>query len=215
MVSRGTLKLSGPMPFVDLHGVNMNLINRLLIVLELLVVIVLSPILIVLLLVSRSTLQTLVGPPLTTLSQSAANPAQVICVGILTLLFAFAILLILLEYPRSTSKRLRIQSVQGVEVLMSSDAIMQQLEYSLDALTDVIKVRAQVVSAGKDKGVDVFVELWTTADADVKAKTEESAGVARHVIEDKLGLKVGKVQIKLDQVKAPAKKSQALPVGKT
>jgi hypothetical protein len=176
---------------------------------------VLSPILIVLLLVSRPTLQTLLAPTLATLSQGATNPAQVICVGILTLLFAFAILLILLEYPRSSARRLRILSVQGVEVLMSSDAITQQLEYSLDALSDVIKVRAQVVSAGKDKGVDVFVELWTTADADVKAKTEESAGVARHVIEDKLGLEVGKVQIKLDQVKAPAKKSQALPAGKS
>lgn len=192
----------------------MNLINRLLIVLELLAVIVLSPILIVLLLVSRPTLQTLFLGPLTTLSQSATNPAQVICVGILTLLFAFAILLILLEYPRSSARRLKIQSVQGVEVLMSSEAITQQLEYSLDALTDVIKVRGQVVSVGKDKGVDVFVELWTTADADVKGKTEEAAGVARHVIEDNLGLKVGRVQIKLDQIKAPSKKAQVLTAGK-
>jgi hypothetical protein len=197
----------------------MNLINRLLIVLELLVVIVASPILIALLILSRSTIQRLVEPTLQNLTAAAPNQAQgaaqVICVGVLTVLFAFAILLILLEYPRSTARRLRIQSVQGVEVLMTSDAITQQLEYSLDALTDVIKVRAQVVSAGKEKGVDVFVDLWTTADADVKGKTEEAAGVARQVIEDKLGLKVGKVQIKLDQMKAPAKKTTVLPATKS
>jgi phosphatidylglycerophosphate synthase len=193
----------------------MNFINRLLIVLELLVVIVLSPILIVLLLIGRSTFQTIFAPALATLSQSAIQPSQVICVGVLVLLFAFAIILLLLEYPRSSGRRLRIQSVLGAEVLMSSDAITQQVEYSLDALTGVIKVRAQVVSAGRDKGVDVFVELWTTADADVKGKTEEAAGVARHVIEDGLGLKVGKVQIKLDQMKAVAKKPQTLPVVKS
>jgi hypothetical protein len=193
----------------------MNLINRILVVLELIVLIVLAPILIVLLLVSRPTLQRLVEPTLQTLSAETANPAQVICVGILTVLFAFAILLILLEYPRSSGRRLRIQSVQGAEVLVASDAITQQLEYTLDALTDVIKVRAQVVSAGKNQGVDVFIELWTTADVDVKGKTEEAAGVARHMVEDKLGIRVSRVQIKLDQMKSPAKKTAAQPPSKS
>lgn len=192
----------------------MNLINRLFIVLELLVVIVVSPILIALLLLSRPTLQAWFEPTLKLLSDSAPNASQVICVGILVLLFAFSILLVLLEYPRSTGRRLRIQSVQGAEVLMSSDAITQQLEYALDALTDVIKVRPQILSAGKDKGVDVFVELWTSADADVKGKTEEAAGVARQVIEDRLGLKVSRVQIKLDQMKAPPRKGAVSPVSK-
>lgn len=192
----------------------MNLINRLVIVLELLAVIVLSPILIVLLLVSRATLQRVIAPTFQALTADAVSPSQVVCVGVLTILFAFAILLILLEYPRSTAKRLRIQSASGVEVLISSDAITQQLEYSLDALTDVIKVHAQVLSAGKDKGVDVLVELSTTADVDVKGKTEEAAGVARHVIEDKLGLKVSRVQIKLDQIKIPTKKPLTVPANK-
>lgn len=192
----------------------MNLINRLLVVLELLVAIILSPILIVLLLVNRALLLSSIEPALRTITADPPNPAQVICVGILTLIFAFAILLILLEYPRSTGRRLRVASAEGVEVLMTSDAITQQLEYSLDALTDVIKVRPQVASAGRDKGVDVFVEMWTTADVDVKGKTEEAAGVARNVLEGKLGLKVSRVQIKLDQMKAPAKKGIVTPVNK-
>ena len=193
----------------------MNLFNRLLIVFELLVVIVLSPIVIALVLVSRTTIQRLIEPTLQNLTAETMNASQVICVGVLALLFAFAILLLLLEYPRSTGRRLRIQSVQGVEVSITSDAITQQLEYSLDALTDVVKVRAQVQSAGKDKGVDVFVDLWTTPDVDVKGKTEEAVGVARQVIEDRLGLKVNRVQIKLDQMKAPAKKAVALPANKS
>ena len=96
---------------------------------------------------------------------------------------------------------------------MSAEAVTQQLDYTLDALANVIKVRAQIVGTQKGQGVDVFIELWTTADVDVKTKTEEAAGVARQVIEDKLGLKVGRIQIKLDQMKLPSSKAarQALP----
>lgn len=192
----------------------MNILNRIIVVLELVVAIVLSAILITLLLVNRPLLLAVIDPSLKVLTDSLPNPSQVICVGILTLIFAFSILLLLLEYPRSTGKRLRIASAEGVEVLMTSDAITQQLEYSLDALSDVIKVRPQVTSAGKDRGVDVFVEMWTTADVDVKGKTEEAAGVARNVLESKLGLKVSRVQIKLDQMKAPPKKSATMTAAK-
>ncbi len=84
---------------------------------------------------------------------------------------------------------------------MSAEAVTQQLDYSLDALSNVVKVHAQITGTNRGQGVDVFVEMWTTPDVDVKTKTEEAAGVARQVLEDKLGLKVGKIQIKLDQMK--------------
>ncbi len=193
----------------------MNFVNRVLVVLELIVLIVLSLACIGMLIFARPAIQNLVGPTLTALSAQAPNPSQVIGVGVLTLVFAFAILLLLLEVAPRGTPRLKIQSTQGVEVLMSAEAITTQLEYSLDALTDVLKVRAQVIGTNRGQGVDVFAEMWTTADVDVRAKTEEAAGVARQVIEDKLGLKVGKVQIKLDQMKAPAKRALALPGSKS
>ncbi len=193
----------------------MNWVNRILIVLELIVLIIVSLACIGILIFARPMLQTTFAPTLAALSAQDQNPSQVIGVGIFTLTFAFSILLLLLELAPRGAQRLKIQSTQGVEVLMSADAITQQLEYALDALTDVLKVRAQVVGTRRGEGVDVFAEMWTTPDVDVRAKTEEAAGVARQVVEDKLGLKVGKVQIKLDQMKAPAKKSLALPPAKS
>jgi hypothetical protein len=194
----------------------MNLVNRVLVVMELLAFIIFSLIFIPMLLFARSAIQNLFQPALTALSDNSGplNPSQVICVGILTLISAFSILLLLLELQQRGVKRLRLQSIQGADVLMSSDAITQQLEYTLDALTDVIKVRPQVYPA-KGKAVDLFVELWTTANVDVQAKTQEVMGVARQVVEDRLGLKVGKVQIKLDQMKMPKKGASTVVATKT
>ncbi len=189
----------------------MNLFNRILIVLELVVAIVGSLALIALLLVNRAAIQTLATPAITTLSAATINVAQVICLGVLVLVLAFAILLLLLEFQRTPVRRLRVETIQGAEVLMTPDAITQQLAYALDGLSSVIKVQPQVQAAPKNEGVDISIELWTTADVDVKAKTEEAAGVARQTVEDRLGLKVHKVQIKIEEMKAPARKS-SLPI---
>ncbi len=187
----------------------MNLFNRILIVVELVLIILGSLGLIALLLLNRTVIQPTFDQVLALLSAQSLNAAHAVLIGVLTLIVAFAVLLLLLEFQPSSGRRLRIQSTQGIEVLMTADAITQQLEYTLDALTNVLRVRPRVSAVGKDEALDVFIEMWTTTDVDVKTKTEEAAGVARQVIEDKLGLKVGRVQIKLDQMKAPPKRSPA------
>jgi hypothetical protein len=184
----------------------MNLLNRILVVLSLIALIILSLLLMVSMLFLRPGIRNFFQTTPLLATDSALNGPQVVFLGILVLVFAFAILLTLLEMLPGSVKRVKVLSVQGAEVLMSADAVTQQLDFALDALANVIKVRTQIVGTNKGKGMDVFVELWTTPDVDVKAKTEEAAGVARQVIEDKLGLQVGRVQIKLDQMKAPLTK---------
>src|SRR5919202_5361743 len=142
----------------------MNLINRILILMELLALIPISLILIFIILLSRGTLRALLDPTLNLLTDTsvALNSGQVVCIGLLTVLVAFGIILFVLELYRSGTQRLRLHTIQGADVLMSSDAITQQLEYTLDALTDVIKVRPRVQAVNKGQAIDVFVELWTT-----------------------------------------------------
>ncbi len=183
----------------------MNLVNRVLIIMELLAAMALSILLIVLTLFNPAAIRQTLDPVVSALMPSPGNPAPVIFVGILFLVFAFSVLLLILELYRPGPSRLRLQSIQGAEVLVTADAVTQQLEYTLDALTDVIRVKPRVATGGKNHALDVFVELWTTADVDLQAKTQEIMGVTHQVIEDKLGLKVGKVQIKIDQVKSPNK----------
>jgi uncharacterized alkaline shock family protein YloU len=187
----------------------MNLLNRILILMQLIALVVLAPILIIMLLFFRGGLRAIFEQPFAALSADAVNASQIICVGILTLIAAFSILLILLELQRGAPHRMRIQSVQGTEVLMTSDAITQQLEYALEALTDVIRVRPRLQSAGKGHLIDADIELWTAPPVDVQAKTQEVTDVARQVLEERLGLKVGKIRIRIDQMRVP-KQARAL-----
>ena len=62
-----------------------------------------------------------------------------------------------------------------------------------------------------DDAVDVVVEMTTTSDVSVKQKTDEVMDVARSVLEGGLGLRVGNVQIKIDQMKPPKKGAPGLP----
>jgi hypothetical protein len=59
------------------------------------------------------------------------------------------------------------------------------------------------VFKGKDDTLDVLVDLVTTPDVDVKQKTTEVMDVTRSVVEGGLGLRVGKVQIKMEKMKPP------------
>jgi uncharacterized alkaline shock family protein YloU len=46
--------------------------------------------------------------------------------------------------------------------------------------------------------VDLFVELETSPEVNVPKKTQEVIAAAKQVMEEQLGLKVGKVQVQLD-----------------
>ena len=56
-----------------------------------------------------------------------------------------------------------------------------------------------------------MVDIATSADVDIKQKTDEVMDVARSVLEGGLGLHVGKVQIKIDQMKPPKKGLTPIP----
>lgn len=182
----------------------MNLINRAFVILLLLIVLVTSCASIFVILFGRSTLSAAVQPTLTAITDSNFNLTQLLCMGIAVLVFAFSILFLYLELMPTGKMRMRLKSIQGAEVMMSADAITSQLSYALDPLPGVIRASPRV-SRGKGDTLDVSVELVTTADSDVKTKTEQVTEVTRNVLEGGLGLRVGKVTIKVDQMKAPSK----------
>lgn len=188
----------------------MNLVNRILVVLLLIGLVVASCASIFVILFARTAIAATLQPTLSAVSDAGLNVTQLLCVGIAILIFAVSILLLYLELIPSGKARMRLKSIQGVEVMLSADAITAQLEYALDALADVLRVTPHV-ARGKGEAVDVLVELVTTTNVDIKRKTEEVMEVTRNVIEGGLGLRVGKVQVKIDQMKAPKKPTAAGP----
>lgn len=188
----------------------MNFINRLIVVMLLFATLVLSCLGFAVMIVARDRIATAVQPTLATLSDSTQIFPLLFCLGLAVLGAVFSLLLLYAELMPSGKMRMRLKSIQGADVMMSADAITTQLQYALDPLPGVINVTPKV-GKGKDDTVDVMVELATTSDVSVKQKTDEVMDVTRSVLEAGLGLRVGKVQIKIDQMKPPKKGTPGLP----
>lgn len=188
----------------------MNLINRTIVVFLLLAAFVFSCAGFLVMLFARNSIATAVQPTLTALSDSAQVFPLLFCLGLALLVAVVSLLLLYAELMPSGKVRMRLKSIQGAEVMMSADAITTQLKYALDPLPGVITVDPKV-SKGKNDVVDVSVELTTTSDVSVKEKTDEVMDVTRTVLEGGLGLRVGNVQIKIDQMKPPKKGAPNLP----
>lgn len=182
----------------------MNLINRAIVVVLVIGAIIFSCISLFALLFAKGGIQSALDPILRQLSDASINVTQLLCMGVTILIFAIGILLLYLELMPSGRMRMRLKSIQGAEVMMSSDAITTQLAYALDAVQGVIRVTPRVAK-GKGDTLDIFADMVTTADMDIKKKTEELTDVARNVAEGTLGLRVGKIQIRVEQLK-PARK---------
>ncbi len=188
----------------------MNFINRMIVVMLLLAVLVLSCAGFFVMLLARQSISPSVQPTLAAVSDSANIYPQLFCLGMALIGAVLAILLLYLELMPSGKMRMRLKSIQGADVMMSGDAITTQLQYALDPLPGVLNVHPQVTK-GKNDAVDVMVEMTTTSDVEIKQKTNEVTDVTRTVLEGGLGLRVGKVQIKIDQIKPPKKGAPNLP----
>lgn len=114
---------------------------------------------------------------------------------------AVCLLLLWLEVRRPRKKTILAQKLAGGESHIAVDSIAQRLAYNIDQLPDVVTVTPRVT--GRSRGVDVTLLLETTPDIDVPMKTEEVMEVAREVIAERVGLKVGKVTINIKHAPFP------------
>jgi hypothetical protein len=111
------------------------------------------------------------------------------------------LLIIWLEVRKPRKKTIRAQKMAGGEARIATESIEQRLAYNIDQLPDVIKVSPQIT--GKSRGVDVDLLLETSPEIDVPMKTEEVMQVTREVIVERMGLKLGKVQVRIKHAPYP------------
>lgn len=183
----------------------MNVLNRLIVVLLLLLIILATALIVI---VPLETLRT-VATTFEWLRQGSADymnssdrllfaGGRVLAGGIIV----FACLILLwLELRRPRKKTIRVQKLSGGEAQVAVSSIEQRLAYNIDQLPDVIKVSPQIT--GRGRGVDVDLLLETSPDIDVPMKTEEVLEVTREVIADRMGLNLGKVQVKIKHAPYP------------
>jgi uncharacterized alkaline shock family protein YloU len=138
------------------------------------------------------------------------GPARLLRVGG-GLLLAFFIwvccaALLWLEVRRPRAKTIKVEKVSGGEAMLTTDSIADRLEYNIDQLADVIKVKS-TISEGR-KGVVVDLELETSPEIEVPMKTEEVQQLTQDIIENRMGLKLDTVRVVIQH--APYSKSVAL-----
>jgi hypothetical protein len=183
----------------------MNVFNRLVVILLLLAIIFVA---LVVAIAPLETLQ-LVSTYSAWLGQGAVNyntgsnwplfaAGRVVIGGAIVLL---CLILLWLELRRPRRKTIRVQKTTGGEARITIDSIAQRLAYNIDQLPDVVKVTPRIT--GRARTMDMELLLETSPHIDVPMKTQEVLQVTREVIEERMGLKLGKVQVSIKHAPYP------------
>lgn len=115
----------------------------------------------------------------------------VIGVAVLVLIL---LLLLWLELKRPRKRTAKIKIKGGGNAQLEIASVAQSLEYRIDELAGVRKVHPRITSRGRD--VDVRVDLDTSPSVNIPVLTAQIVDLAHDIIEGQLGVKIhGKVQI--------------------
>jgi hypothetical protein len=111
---------------------------------------------------------------------------------------AIAVFGLFLELRRKKKLYIRVQQISGGMATISTDSIIQQLQYKLDPIPGVIEVTPTINAKG-DK-VQAVVDVEVAAEASVPDMAAKLMAAVQSVLIDDLGLQVykkPKVQIKV------------------
>ncbi len=113
-----------------------------------------------------------------------------LAVGIvLTLLIVLAgLFFIYLEVRKRRPKYIRVKELSGGMATLSIDSIIQQLEYRIDPLRNVIRVDPRVKAKGQQ--VAATVDVTVTPGTNVPKMAAQLVDIVRQVLTDDLGLEV-------------------------
>ena len=115
------------------------------------------------------------------------------------LVFGF---LLWLEVRRPARRDVRIETQSGAQVALDTNAVTQRLTWHIDQLPGVIHVKPKI-SPGKENIINLRLDLETSPEIDVPTKTDEVISVARQVIQDRMGLTMGTVDVKIRHAPYP------------
>jgi hypothetical protein len=133
----------------------------------------------------------------TLLAHQAANQTNFIvaqvALGLMLALFFGG--LFAAEIWTGRRRGVRIRTAEGGMAELDTGSIARHLEWRLDQLAEVITVVPNVKSKGGS--VDIRLEIETAPDVDVPMKTDEVVDVTRAIIEQDMGLRLGKLDVRV------------------
>ncbi|MBE2239773.1 MAG: hypothetical protein IAE81_18445 [Caldilineaceae bacterium] len=108
---------------------------------------------------------------------------------------ALLILGALLFFEVMTVRRrgVKIRTAEGGAAELDTVSVERRLQWHLDQLAEIITVVPAVRSRGGS--VDVRLEIETAPDIDIPMKTDEVVDATRDIIEQDMGLRLGKLDV--------------------
>lgn len=98
-----------------------------------------------------------------------------------------------LELWAGRRRGVRIRTVGGGSAEVDTVSVGRRLEWHLDQLAEIIRVVPVVRSRGGS--VDIKLEIEAAPDVDIPLKTDEVVELTRDIIEQDMGLKLGKLDV--------------------
>ena len=92
-------------------------------------------------------------------------------------------------------KTVKIHTEGNSNATITTESVSKRLAWHIDQLADVISVTPEVTAFGRS--VNVMVNLETRPEIDVPMKTDEVVGVVKEVVTERMGLQLGKVQVRI------------------
>ncbi|PKO20867.1 MAG: hypothetical protein CVU38_17850 [Chloroflexi bacterium HGW-Chloroflexi-1] len=92
-------------------------------------------------------------------------------------------------------KAVRVHTDAGSQATVTTDSVSLRLAWHVDQLADVISVTPRVTAHGQS--VDVLLDVETSPEIDVPMKTDEVVAVTREIIQDRMGMQLGKVEVRI------------------
>lgn len=181
----------------------MNTINRVIIVVALLLLIpVVSYVL-----VTPHTVLTTVGGALSDLGLrvNGMTVAVRLALGIvLALAFdALALIIIFFEVRRPRKRFIRVQQASGGMATLGVESIAEQLQYHLDPVAGVLKVKPVIKAKGEK--VEAAVDVTVAAGSNVPEMANSLVEIVRRVLTVDLGLQAaGEPHVRINVAAAPA-----------
>jgi hypothetical protein len=117
---------------------------------------------------------------------------------ILLVLVSVAVLgaMLWLEARPSRPRAVEVRTQAGSQGRVTVDSVERRLAWHIDQIEDVIWVAPHVSPRGRT--VNVLLEVQTSPEIDVPAKTDEVVNVARQVLTERMGLQPGKVEVHIE-----------------
>jgi len=122
-------------------------------------------------------------------------------VGLAAIAILIVIPLMIAEFPRRKKEPAVTMRTDHGEIRVTAESIAKRLAWHLDQLADVINVYPTVQPKGDT--VNVMLDVETSPEIDLPMKTEEIMLVTREIIEQDMGLKLGKLNVNLRHAAYP------------